>query len=541
MSIDLGPIQFDEGAVLRQLRNDLRDDWFPDPRRYEDIFKHGLVQEAIASNFTANQGKYRPTIRDVFNVPKANFTLRYALECSLADRATYHGLVAYLVPFYDALIPWNVFSHRYSYKKKQLFKRGVEAWQDFIGVVRAGLKTNGVLLSTDLTNYFENIDLEKLARRMLELLPEIDATPTEKGHIRTHLQVLFDCLKDWAFSPRAGLPQNRDASSFLASMYMLSVDRAMLDRGYEYFRYVDDIKILCSDKFHARRALKDLSLALRELGLSINSGKTEICDVADAAAIDRCLGSGGDELRHIAAIWNTRSLMPITRSVSLLKDLTLRVLRANNIDSREFRYCVHRLRALATCPEFCVPPEFFEHITQLVVEVLESHPATTDKLAEYLSAVQVTAAQLKKIADYLRDPQKSAYTWQNYRLWNLLVQKDYRSTELLEYARHLVGTGEDNGSRCGATLYLGALGTDDDRIQVAKGFSNLRSFIGQRIAILAVQELDYEPDIRDFVRPYLREDLKGVYRELHREPPVYVLPPEPIPLTSILDSERDYE
>jgi len=420
VTIDLGTIQFDDAFVLRQLKNDLRDDWFPDPRRYEDIFKQSLVQEAISRNFKSNHGRYQPTKRYVLNVPKANFTLRYGLESSISDRAMYHGLAAYLVPFYDGLIPWNVFNHRYGNHAKYLFKRGVEAWRDFVGVVRAGLKDNPVLLSTDLTNYFENINIAKLKAAMVGLLPEVQATVMEKGHIRAHLDVLFDCLKDWCYSPSAGLPQNRDASSFLANVYMLAVDRAMLGRNYQYFRYMDDIKIVCTDKFHARQALKLLSLELRELGLSINSGKTRICEATDSAGIDDCLDSGGDDLRHIAAIWHTRSLIPITRSFSMLKDLTLKVFRDGEIDSREFRYCVRRLRALATCPEFCVPPEFFEPITELAIGVLETFPATTDQLVEYLAAVQTTSAQLQEIAIYLQNSQKSAYTWQNYRLWSLL-------------------------------------------------------------------------------------------------------------------------
>lgn len=104
----------------------------------------------------------------------------------------------------------------------------------------------------------------------------------------------------------------------------------------------------------------------------------------------------------------------------MLKDLTLKVFRDGEIDSREFRYCVRRLRALATCPEFCVPPEFFEPITELAIGVLETFPATTDQLVEYLAAVQTTSAQLQEIAIYLQNSQKSAYTWQNYRLWSLL-------------------------------------------------------------------------------------------------------------------------
>src|SRR5690349_24006121 len=114
MAIDLGPLQFDDEVVLRQLRLDLRDDWFRDLREFQDIFDKGQIKTVAVENFSKNDGVYRPIKPDLLNVPKANFTLRYALETGVADRALYHGLVAYLVPFYDPLLPWNVFNHRRS-------------------------------------------------------------------------------------------------------------------------------------------------------------------------------------------------------------------------------------------------------------------------------------------------------------------------------------------------------------------------------------------------------------------------------------------
>ena len=543
MSIDLGPIQFDDHVVLLQLQRDLKDDWFPDPRRYEDMFKNGLIQQHVLENFKQNHGTYRPAKRTVLNVPKTNFTLRYGMETSVSDRALYHALTSYLVPFYDPLIPWNVFNHRHNANegsKKYLFRRAVPAWQDFVGVVRVAIKTSPVLLSTDLTNYFENIDIGKLKKAMMDLLPEIKATAVQKGHIRAHLDTLFECLREWCFTETSGLPQNRDASSFLANIYMLTIDRTMLGCDYQYFRYMDDIKIACADIYQARLALKQLGLALRELGLSVNSGKTQICMAGEKEAIERCLETGGGELRQIDAIWRTRSIKPISRSFPTLQALTLRLLREGQVSSREFRYCVGKLETLATCQEFSVPNEYFELITPLAIDALTAFPAATDQLAQYLRAVPTTAHQLDLVARLLQDKQKNFYTWQNYRLWTLLVQKQYRNDALLAHALDIVSTTDDNATRCGATLYVGALGEKKDRIVVAKNFASLISFLGQRSALLAVQELHYNPYLRDLVQPTLRKDLYKVYLELKREG-IYVAPPELKSITSIIDNERDYD
>src|ERR1035437_7437486 len=99
------------------------------------------------------------------NVPKPNVTLRYGVETGIADRVLYQGLVAHLIPFYDPLLPWNVFNHRPSVgraSKRYVFNSAVESWRNFLGVVTTSVKSNPALLSTDLTNYYENINLALL-------------------------------------------------------------------------------------------------------------------------------------------------------------------------------------------------------------------------------------------------------------------------------------------------------------------------------------------------------------------------------------------
>ena len=542
MTVALGPIEFDEKIIKRQLRRDLLDDWFPDPRLFEDMLDTNHVEDILIGNFQRNDGTFKPEKRTLFNSPKNNFTLRYGLEISLAERALYHALVARLVPHYDRLIPWNVFNHRAppNLDGRYLFGRAVKAWQDFTGVVRDGLSTAQVLLSTDLTNYFENIDLEKLRATLIDLLPELAVEAAEKAAIRTHISTLFECLKSWCYSERAGLPQNRDPSSFLANIYMLPVDRAMIGQGYRYFRYMDDIKIACDSEHHARKALKVLSLELRRRGLAVNSGKTEIVPVAMSEEIARCLDAGEAELQKIDSVWQTRSLRPISRTFPLLGDLTKRLLDEGRVSSRAFRYCIRRLEVLASCPEFEVPEAYFAAITPLIIDALSKCPASTDVLVRYLRAVPTTDEDLDRVAQLLQDERRNYYSWQNYRLWMLLVQKNFNRPALVAYAMTVVRNEQDCATRCGATLYAGAFGSEDDRIEIAKGFGALKSFMGQRVALLAVQELRFEPNIRDHVGPHVRNDLKNVYRTLNRKG-VYVAPPQPISITRILDTERDYD
>ena len=543
MTVSVGLIEFDEQLVTRQLKRDLSDDWFPDPLRFDDMFDGNHIKSILEDNVRRNHGIFRPSRRTLLNVPKPNYSLRYGLETSLSERALYHALVSRLVPYYDALIPWNVFSHRAAFpnNNRYLFRRAIPSWQDFVGVVRNNLSDSPVLLSTDLTNYFENISLAHLKTTLLDLLPEVQANATNKAVLRTHIETLFECLSSWCYSDANGLPQNRDASSFLSNVYMLPVDRAMLvEKKDKYFRYMDDIKVACEDVHDARRTLKHLSLELRKFGLSINSGKTAIVPASDAVELAKVLDTGEDDLQKIDSIWQTRSLRPISRSFPLLHNLTLQKLRNGEVSTRTFRYCIARLEMLARCPEFKVPTTYFASLTPFVISALPENPAATDELTRYLRAVPTNDTDLAAVARHLRDSNLNYYTWQCYRLWILLVQKSYRNADLLNFALGTIRTGDDDANRCGATLYAGAFGDDDNRVEIASRFHELDSFLGQRAAILAIQELHFRPHVKQYVAPVIRADLLNVYRNLQRRG-IYAASPEPYPITRILDKDRDYE
>lgn len=557
MTISLGEISFDEDVVVRKLKNDFRDDWFPDPIGFSDFINEGLLPDIIQTNFQENHGVYVPNRAALLNVPKANFTLRYALETSVTDRAIYLALASYLLPSYDALLSWRVFSHRLDANRKSssnshrssdryTFRNGIAAWNDFLGCVKSALTPDKVLLSTDLANYFENISVAKLKDTMLELVPALQVSSEEKSKIRAYIKHLFDYLSEWTFSRERGLPQNRDASSFLANVYMHSVDRLMTEKGYQYFRYMDDIKIVCDDMPTARLALKELVLALRPAGQVINSGKTQFVAGDNQTEIEKCLAAGSIEMKRINAAWQTKSLKDISRSFLPLKALSVSVLSEKRYDSREFRFCINRLETLARCEEFHVPKEFFSEITPLVIAGLDELPVATDQICKYLRAVTLAENEIEFIIDHLIDKPRTIYNWKNYQLWVLLTQKQYKSDRALDHARHLVKTEPDNPTRAGATLYLGAIGSAADRAIIAENFGSLTSFLGQRIAVVAMQELHFRPSsqggvsIDTHVRPHLRNDLKGTYRAL-RKARQYVLKLEPISIARFVDLERDYD
>lgn len=84
--------------------------------------------------------------------------------------------------------------------------------------------------------------------------------------------------------PIRGVPQGLSISGALSSLYMLRFDEKRIAKGLAYFRYVDDILIIC-DTAKADETLKRIGRSLKSRGLTIHAkgvaGKTEISPLKD--------------------------------------------------------------------------------------------------------------------------------------------------------------------------------------------------------------------------------------------------------------------
>jgi len=73
-------------------------------------------------------------------------------------------------------------------------------------------------------------------------------------------------------------------------------------------------------------ALKDLSIQLRSIGLSINAKKTVICDALDTKSIGEQLDTLSPELSDIESMWETKKVSVIKKSFAALREQTVLLL-----------------------------------------------------------------------------------------------------------------------------------------------------------------------------------------------------------------------
>ncbi|WP_128995313.1 RNA-directed DNA polymerase [Candidatus Marinarcus aquaticus] len=480
----------------------MKDDWFKDTYNYKDFLKPDVLLEYFDKNIVQHNGIYIPSEKLLLNIPKKNFSIRYALETNIYDRFLYQGYLNELAPYYDPLLSERVYSHRYqtneSKRKNYIFKHPIEQWSKFIGYVRDGLQSSEkVLLETDIQNYFENIRIEDLSKTLQENLKNIQATGIEKIRLRHVIDSLINSLHLWSFNHKNGLPQNRDTSSFLANMVMNVVDKKMIEgHGYDYHRYMDDIRIVCNDKYEARKALKQLIIELRKIGLNINSAKTKIIDTDHEEYSS--LFEDDLDIKRLDNMFRSRSLPVIMRSFIPLKGYALRQIAEGNTQERGFRFSINRLTTLAMCSDVNKPDGYFDEITDAVITELVEQPFSSDKFMDYLKSVELQDSHIERIKALLLNTDQSIYGWQNYLLWQLLVYKNITDDHLLQQAGQKLSSVSiiAPSDVAGSALYLGAQGREAEKNIVADNFQNFNNFFTQRNALIALHELNYR-DIKE--------------------------------------------
>lgn len=494
-------------AVLKQLKQDMRDDWFFDALFYKDIYANKAdLKKVITDLLCEGNGEYVGDYRQIYDVPKKGFGTRYSLETDFYDRFIYQSICTYLINYFDPLLSHRVLGHRLNKKRRNeryLFKNRIELWRTFEGVTHTAFANEQALLVTDLINYFENITVDLVRNSFLEKLSQIEANGKEKLRIRSAVDTLCNLLRRWGYSDRHGLPQNRDASSFIANVVLSNVDEKMAKMGYDYYRYVDDIRIICRDERHARKALTDLIAELRTVGMNINSAKTAILTSAtESNSLAEFFPATDDRSVAIDNMWKSRSRRVIARSVPLIYELLKETIESRQTQSRQFRFAVNRIKILIEADLFDVESDLAGALTDLIIDSFETQAASTDQFCRILSIIELSDIALERIATYLQDHAKAIHPWQNYHLWMLLAKKKKSLDVLIDIAIQRLNQDVMAPEIPAIFIYLKSVGNEDALIPVIKEYRADWPYQHQRYFLFSVKDLD-----KDLLKPIV--DLLG--------------------------------
>lgn len=291
------------------------------------------------------------------------------------------------------------------------------------------------VVEADITAFYQYVDHELLHDELVMQTGRVEAS-----------DFLCDLLAEIQ-GAKYGLPQLLDPSDELSEVYIRMMERDVVRRGYELWRYNDDFRIPVTSYAQAQDALEQLAEAARRLGLVLSDHKSRTTrfmnylmrytdvDVdaeaveldpqdVEAAVVDYANREDG-ESREIAIAVLTRLDGP----VGSVSRLDLKALSAE--DLRYLRRAIGTLTRLND-------PGALERVRQLFLFA----PSLTPRLVEYLIALRPEEeAHVSAIWKSLTSDNASSFnewqaTWLLYAGRRLALFTD---TTAVDWARHQRG------------------------------------------------------------------------------------------------------
>lgn len=215
-----------------------------------------VFKRMAASVFDATREFRRlPVAAEFHRAPKDAFTTRPAAVLALDDQILLEALTYYVEQELDRQLPASVLWPRSRLQRPE-------------GAALAALtKTwrTPYIAKADISAFYENVDHELLA---VLLVGQLGIAVTKARAIESLLSAVMGSSR--------GLPQGPASSDALASSFLLGVDRELDQRRIRYRRYADDYFFPARSVSDGQRTLRILESLIGDIGLSLNSAKTQV-------------------------------------------------------------------------------------------------------------------------------------------------------------------------------------------------------------------------------------------------------------------------
>lgn len=492
-------------VARRRLRSDILDDWFHDPLMFVDLFSKDYLFSQFRENFYENT--YKPERWNLYYVPKKKLSHRKAYIGSFKDRIMYLALVGQLAEKLDEAMLPTVYSARYNrYESNNLILFGVEQWRKMKHRLNyeANRQTDqnefkhGCLIEVDILNFYDNVNIPLLIDKVRRVCES-----NNDFLVANQLEIFLKEISE----QKVGLPQNSDASSLLATFYLNQVDVFMFNHCSSYYRFMDDIKIFCKDKYEARRLLQLLEFELKRCGLSINSQKTKILDLVKGTPSESSVNREVHfnqfnlELLKLRRLRRSKDLNKRNEAfhlcLKLLENLLLIEDSLSDIESsRELNYILSTLKILVT-KDINVTNSKFINLMKSALALLQDNPWMTYQICSILnllSADLIEEEYLEDLKTFVLDPRFNIYTYQSYQIWLLLANHKCDNDELRQFAINQIQRDDQtNGPSIAAmVIYMCSVDTNFHRV-INRKLTDGRfkhSFFQSRLALIAQRKLD---------------------------------------------------
>ncbi|MCZ7379175.1 RNA-directed DNA polymerase [Micromonospora sp. WMMC250] len=369
-------------------------DWFRDPWGWPELdwvvsTRPDFIEARIESTDVRAVSK--------IDVPKENFGIRPAMVMDPLDRLAYQALVGHLsVPLIGGMHR-NAYGWRLPLKGMTpgVYSPGDKQWENYRSYLSRLAGEFEVALKTDIVSCFASIPIDRLIEEIERKVTRASSRPIADN--------LFARLVNWnRITGRSGIPQRFQASAVLANLYLSQLDEVLDHHSSDvdgdpgkrrsFVRWMDDVWLFGDDAGNLRRAQVEINSALNDLGLHMNSGKTELLEGGQVAVSAREVEhSAIDEELLFGKLLLLRKKRLVTKR---LDELVERLVDAKETASRtSIKFATTRMRTY----------KHFEKVDDFI-EVAMRMPQGADALARLFRDAKKTGDMEDWYIDYLGKP-----------------------------------------------------------------------------------------------------------------------------------------
>jgi retron-type reverse transcriptase len=469
--------------AFRRVDSDRRDDAFPDIVGYRDYKKNLDENLGILRTKIQSLGRYKTDLPLTIDLPKRGFTLRPGIVPLIDDRVVYQAIADLLTQYFQP--EDSVYSNRLAGQNaNQMFEKGVELWIAFQNKVEEYCHQYPFVVETDVTAYFDHINHDLMLSRITDLYgKDIEHQDLEGINI-----ILRRMWGRWnvGYIKNFGIPQINDASSFMANMYLDELDKWLVSRKLIYLRYVDDIRIFAENEPQARKALAELIVKMRQMGLYIASGKTKIKKTIDVLGE---LAKGRNQIKEIETDIDSGDHERMELAAKKLEDFFVElVCEPQDFNDRLFRFCVNRFKRLYVTG---LGSSAHERVIQEVISRLSVMPESTDIFVDYLSLFADNGYVQDAALSFLEGPY-NIYPWQEMLILEMLIRLNLSPDNRLratQYANSVIVGNNHIASKARAYLLLGKNGSYAERRDIRSHYDQENTECVKRAIIVGMQEM----------------------------------------------------
>jgi hypothetical protein len=278
----------DIDLAFKNVQLEFYGDWHKDPWSWPEYPFLLTKDRDLIKNRLNGSGCERPSL---ISVPKENWGIRPAVVLDLLDRLCYQAIVDrhsvdMIGDLSTSVYGWRLIPDE---PKAGLYAHDSMQWDNYRAHINDAASWYDAALKTDIVSCFASLSpsvvLDEVSSRAGKAMPLDRLGSFLEG---------FDRI-----SARSGLPQRARPSSVLANMMLRHFDDVLTDYASEipdillpgerlklsYVRWMDDMWLFGDDASKMRKAQLELQRVALDLGLHLNSSKTEVLEGDDTYSV----------------------------------------------------------------------------------------------------------------------------------------------------------------------------------------------------------------------------------------------------------------